>query len=498
MQGPLDAVSGDATPAPRRRSRKSTREINAGAHAAPNRIASYIFFFVLAAAPFPFGSSNPPAIAFWCGTLALALVFASPRDLKALHAALLGGIALLIVAYVVVLHEQLSEAPWFAKPDPIWARASQLLDTPLKGVASVVRGEPFYALGAPLAFLLALTLGIVIGTDRLRSRQTVQVIAWSGVAYAIYGILSLFFEPNMLLWREKTAYLGNLTGTFINRNTAAAYFGSCSLVWLLLLLMRIRDRLPKGPIAWKKVPERVLTDPPRDMLVRFGMFFICLVAMFMTNSRAGVTVSIVAMVSVFVLFFRRDLPGWRNLAVALAAATAFGLILLELIGGNVSYRFDVQGLADAGRMEAYRSTWRIIMDHPWFGTGLGTFAAIFPIYRSDNISMYGVWDIAHSTPLEFAAELGLPLTALVGVAWLIALFVLVRAVQGRRRRAMVPMAALMVCAIALSHSLIDFSLQIAGYAIVVFGLLGVGLAQSVRDEADRPPPPSSRSAVDLR
>jgi hypothetical protein len=32
--------------------------------------------------------------------------------------------------------------------------------------------------------------------------------------------------------------------------------------------------------------------------------------------------------------------------------------------------------------------------------------------------------------------------------------------------------------LAVLHSLVDFSLQIPGFAIVVFGLLGVGVAQS--------------------
>jgi hypothetical protein len=42
----------------------------------------------------------------------------------------------------------------------------------------------------------------------------------------------------------------------------------------------------------------------------------------------------------------------------------------------------------------------------------------------------------------------------------------------------------MVCMIALLHSSIDFSLQIAGYSIVVFALLGLGVAQSLRADEE--------------
>jgi hypothetical protein len=43
----------------------------------------------------------------------------------------------------------------------------------------------------------------------------------------------------------------------------------------------------------------------------------------------------------------------------------------------------------------------------------------------------------------------------------------------------VPLSALMVALIALLHSSIDFSLQIAGYSIVVFALLGLGISRAL-------------------
>ena len=85
---------------------------------------------------------------------------------------------------------------------------------------------------------------------------------------------------------------------------------------------------------------------------------------------------------------------------------------------------------------------------------------------------------AHSTPLELAADLGLPLAGLIVLAWLIVLAVLIRGARIRRRDLIVPVGALVVAILGLAHSVIDFSLQIPGYAIVVFALVGAGLAQS--------------------
>jgi hypothetical protein len=97
--------------------------------------------------------------------------------------------------------------------------------------------------------------------------------------------------------------------------------------------------------------------------------------------------------------------------------------------------------------------------------------------------MWGVWDIAHSTPLEIAAELGLPFAAAIVFAWLVALAVLVHGIRIRRRDLVLPLSAFSIALIALIHSTVDFSLQIPGYAIVVFAVVGAGLAQSLRKQS---------------
>jgi O-antigen ligase len=159
---------------------------------------------------------------------------------------------------------------------------------------------------------------------------------------------------------------------------------------------------------------------------------------------------------------------------------AIALILLQLAGAGVSSRFDTQGLADEGRFQGYRLTLQMIADRPWIGSGIGTFEWSFPAYRSENISMWGVWDRAHNTLLELAADAGIPLAALVVAGWIVLLVGLIRGIRVRRRDVIVPVAALWVAVIALLHSLIDFSLQITGYAIVAFAVVGCGIAQSFR------------------
>lgn len=448
--------------------------------------ASLLLFFVVASAPFPFGSTNDLSIAFWCLCLGAALMLAPTRSLRRPHLWMIGGIGVIIAAYVFLLHEQLSDHPWIAPFNPIWKQASDLLGVPIAPSTSIVKNEAFFALGAPLANILAILMGLTIGAERKRARRMLWVIAISGSLYALYGVLSFLIEPTMILWRDKTAYVGSVTGTFINRNTAAAYFGSCAVIWMLLIMEDVRRRIPERHLEWKRLPIDVRAIAPGDILPQFLALLVCLMAMFMTGSRAGVGLSLLAMIVSFNVLLRKDLPPRSGLWISLGAGVLVALGLLQLLGGRVSSRFDSQGLVDEGRLEAWKSTLHIIADNPWFGTGMGTFSWAFPPYRSPNVSIRGIWDAAHSTPLELASEVGIPLAFLVGLAWIIMFGILAKGVFGRRRDAVIPLAAAATAVLSLLHSCLDFTLQVPGYSIPFFALFGAGLAQSFRSGEAEP------------
>jgi O-antigen ligase len=365
-----------------------------------------------------------------------------------------------------------------ATVDPLWKEASEALHTQLEPSASIARHAPFFAIGSPLVCALALVCGFLISAERERAMTLLKVIAWSGVAYAAYGILAHVADPTKVLWRDKPAYIGSVTSTFINRNTAAAYFGSCSVLWFLLLCDRARQHLPRGPIDWRQAASRILANTPREIVIRFAMFFLCLSAMFMTGSRGGVLITLFALAVAFGLYFHRDLPRRSRLVWVVLGGGAAGLVLLELLGAGVNARFDAQGLGDEGRIATWRATLRMIADHPWFGTGQGTFSWAYPAYRSSEVPMWGTWDRAHNTLLEIAADMGIPIAAIGVLAWVIIFGILFHGVRNRRGNLVFPAAAVSIAVLAVLHSLIDFSLQIPGYSIVVFSLVGAGLAQS--------------------
>jgi O-antigen ligase len=113
------------------------------------------------------------------------------------------------------------------------------------------------------------------------------------------------------------------------------------------------------------------------------------------------------------------------------------------------------------------------------GSGAGTFADLFPALRPNNISMWGVWDFAHSTILEIAVEMGVPIAAAIVAAAFASVFILGRgALKSRDRERSLLAAIAGIAVLSYLHATIDFSLQIPGYLIVFGIILGCGVARA--------------------
>ncbi|MGJ5206496.1 O-antigen ligase family protein [Bradyrhizobium sp. HKCCYLR20261] len=440
-------------------------------------MACWLLAGLIALAPLPYACTDPSAIAVLVGMLGIALAFCRPV-LCARGDGLLVALALLIVALsAVVLHEQLSLQPWLGvAPDGVWASTSRLLGAEQPAPLSLVRDQPLFSLGAPLACLGALACAFFVASSPAHAEVLLKTVAWSGLAYAVYGIAAYVIDPSVVLLRDKVLDRNVLNATFPNRNTAALYFGCCAVVWELLLLRRLAAR--RAFDAGLRSLQAVSFD--RKLGVAAAGMLICLVCVMLTGSRAGLVLSLAGALAAAALLLRRQITSGRGLVWGLGSALMAMAAALALLGGQVTERIGAHGITGGGRLETYAATWRMIRDHPLLGTGLGSFRYVFPRYRGAEPSIWGIWDRAHSTPLELAAELGLPLAGMISVAWIVVFVLLGRGAVERRSGAIFPIAGLVCGGMAVLHSLVDFSLQIPGFAVPVLSLVGVGLAQRRR------------------
>lgn len=449
--------------------------------AAIQTVAITVFCVVIALVPLPFGSTGRRITWAWVLVLSATALLASLRRFDArdrLFLASLFGAALL---WTSVLAAQMIPNPAFlhALIDPVWEQTSRALGAPLAGFVSLARDQAIFAAGPQIAYMLALACGFLLGRERSSAYAILQTTAMSGLMYAIYGIIAFVLWPDHWLWLERGNYRNSLIATFINPNVAAVYFGACTITWLLLLANTLD--LPvetKGQSIYQLLGTALISRPKPRTIRYLCAMFVVLSAMFMTGSRAGSVISLVAMSGALATLYRRRL-GFRGLLLGFPAiAIAIVLAIFQIFGSLVSQRFDSEGLFDSSRWNVYLSTVDMIKDHPWLGTGLGTFRWAFPAYRSSEISVIGIWEQAHSSPLELTAEMGIPFGIVVVAAWGLVLTILWRGILTRKRDEILPLAAFWTATAGVLHSLIDFSLQVPGFSIVVFALLGMGLAQS--------------------
>ncbi|TWT51090.1 O-Antigen ligase [Rubripirellula amarantea] len=107
----------------------------------------------------------------------------------------------------------------------------------------------------------------------------------------------------------------------------------------------------------------------------------CLSGLLATRSRSALVAMILGATVVWVLFYRGSLRR-RAIANALLVSGAVGVALVLALAafGNPEW-FDSAPLSLEFRLQYWRSTWQMVLDHPLFGCGPGNFQAIYDRYR---------------------------------------------------------------------------------------------------------------------
>ncbi|SFB51014.1 O-antigen ligase like membrane protein [Rhizobium sp. NFR07] len=364
---------------------------------------------------------------------------------------------------------------------PAWKEAEALVPE-VRGTISVTPADDragYLRIAAPFGVFLC---GLYLFSTDERARRALTFIAVAGGVMSFGSILQFVFAPSTLLFAKKIAYLDSLTGVFVNRNTAATFFG------LLLLVEVAQARRATQAIEFRRIAKRFeegrrLSPELRSQVAIAGLYLCltlsCVVALLLTKSRAGIGASFIAVILLIVLASwgpRMRLPGRsqsRGPSAGRGASLIGGLIIILVFlafGGRVLWRAQVQG-GDDGRFCIIPGIWALVRDNFPLGSGLSSFIEVFPAYRDYRCGITGVWDMAHNFYLEGLVTLGIAFVvlALLAVTSLVLIFVTgLRTRLSFRFGPEIGMATLVLIAI---HSAFDFSLQISGLAIFYAALL---------------------------
>jgi O-antigen ligase len=449
---------------------------------AVDRLGFLILALSIVAAPIPFGSNSADAAGI-LGLLLSICLFGSimvpvPRaEIRGLQAAVL-WLAALIVAITIVQVLPFDAGAW---AHPVWGLAKGAIDTSPPTIA-VSRYQPLHSIGYVLLPLAAFVSCLVYAARDRRYMRLMHVILALNVAVTVLSLLQYALAPNMLLWVEKRHYLDSFTGTFVNRNSAATYFGVLLIVSLSLTL----NQLTQGQAYRLLLVRQSLTRSERRQLARLVAYCIATVvlaiALLLTKSRAGVFSALVGVV-IFTAAF-----GFLALRARLSALKALAMTII-CVSGTVALfvaygegwigRLRADGLFDETRACVYKSMLPAIRDHFWLGSGLGTFQDLFPSYRLPECGVTGHWEMGHSVYLEGLLALGASFVVCAFLFYYRLLGAYVYGLLERRRWRFVPLSCLGVMAAVTLHSMVDFSLQIPGVAVLVAAVLGSGAGMSL-------------------
>jgi O-antigen ligase len=283
---------------------------------------------------------------------------------------------------------------------------------------------------------------------RAHWRAFVWFLMSLGFAVSIFGVLQHLTFNGKLYWFRVMRYGGYPFGPYVNRNHFA---GFAEMI-----------------IPFALVPL-VLGKVRRERIFLVALFAVVpMVALFLSASRGGIISFAVQMLILLLLLLVRRVRSTHVIAGAVVVLAA--VLGVSWIGVNqVLARFaGIQNIeVTAGKRTAMqRDTFRIFLDHPIIGTGLGTLEMVYPPY--DSFYDGRVVNHSHNDYLEALAETGIlgGLCCLwfLGVLFLNALRGLVN--LGTSFASSLNFSGLVACCGILVHSLVDFNLHIPANALL--------------------------------
>jgi O-antigen ligase len=194
---------------------------------------------------------------------------------------------------------------------------------------------------------------------------------------------------------------------------------------------------------------------------------------FLVSSR-GATLALLLVTPPLFWLARKQPDIVRKLAL-LASVTLVSYFAAQYVSGGTSVAqrlADTVASGDPSRIMLMRSAWLMIQDHPWVGSGLGSFRLLYPQYRFETESTTaGGW--VHNDYLQLWLEGGLPLFLLVAGLALWVGWAAWRTLRADGRDALLRMGYLAAIGAILLHALVNFLF----FFSLISTLLGLYLAR---------------------
>lgn len=342
-------------------------------------------------------------------------------------------------------------------------------------------------LGALRSTVYLLFLGLVIEAATQEDRiRRLSALLFAGLAlHAAWGIVALQVLDDFALWGEKTAYLGSLTGTFVNRNSFATFIGFGLILGLAIALER-GERLKNEQAGNSR--GRFLIGEWLEVAVLWLVLAMILAALLMTQSRLGILSVVAGGVAMLMALRVTGRVSPLRLIVEMAVVVV-GLVAAALALGarGIVERTLFVGVDSGIRADIYATVLDMIRMRPLTGFGSDAFAIAFDMFRAPPILAAVEYDLAHNTYLALWSESGLIVGSIPIVLTLLAAAAIVRKLHRGEGVRMINLAAIGVIVQGGVHSLGDFSLEVPANVLVFLLIVGLALGHPRLDRVPAAP-----------
>jgi len=309
--------------------------------------------------------------------------------------------------------------------------------------------------------------------ERGELKRAVYFLGIFGFGVSLFGIINKFTSNGKLYWLKPLTQGGSPFGPFVNHNHFAGFIIMIILPLLSLVLY----------LASHKTKSGGRRNDEKNMLPLLILFVsIMIVALLLTLSRGGIAGFIAGVATLLFLLFKEGEHFKRGVAVSVVAVSA--LALITAIGADtILARFST--LAEfyressfLYRLDGWKASFEAFKDFVAFGTGGGTFADIFNLYRP--ISMRSTFIHAHNEYVQLMVETGI--AGLILLSFIV--FYFTKHFNPVSKRAESRMVRYLHCGFfsgisaLMVHSVVEFNLKIPSNAYLFSILAGLCVAAS--------------------
>lgn len=338
--------------------------------------------------------------------------------------------------------------------------------------------------------LIWLPIGAMMGARPRLTNQTIDIMAVLVVPWILFSLIAFKADPGTIWGIEKGLASSRFSATMLNPNTAG-----CAMAMISVLLAS--RFMTEAQTALLSTSAKRYSSVIR-LVSAWLILILVLSAMALTGSRLAMVLGGIG-IGLTALLAHRMAHENRPYYFACVSALLLPLIGGIMVGGMQLAQKTASVAGDAAiRIRDHEHYWKLSLETPWFGRGLGSFRALNTA-TLDSVDVLHRWNFgaAHNVLLHGALEAGWPFVLLMAIGVAGGAMILFSA---RATTAFDSMMYGLILAVgfAIIFGIVDIALNVPALAATATWLGGLAIGRAIRAQEARSGFHRSSAATSMR